>query len=130
MLLTYSSLISAADSGASRLQQLVDWCKPNFEGLIVFDGMPRSFSTASLFSMQPVEIVCEDSAGQQWFHSMRVGELGGVSRAHWIVCCCRVPQGKKSGAREWRQADQGWREGAAAAAHAPAGARRLLLRHR
>ena len=60
MLLTYSSLISAADSGASRLQQLVDWCKPNFEGLIVFDGMPRSFSTASLFSMQPVEIVCED----------------------------------------------------------------------
>ena len=47
MLLTYSSLISAADSGASRLQQLVDWCKPNFEGLIVFDGVPRSFSTAS-----------------------------------------------------------------------------------
>ena len=39
MLLTYSSLISAADSGASRLQQLVDWCKPNFEGLIVFDGV-------------------------------------------------------------------------------------------
>ena len=38
MLLTYSSLISAADSGASRLQQLVDWCKPGFDGLIVFDG--------------------------------------------------------------------------------------------
>ena len=48
MLLTYSSLISAADSGASRLQQLVDWCKPNFEGLIVFDGMPCSFPTAAL----------------------------------------------------------------------------------
>ena len=39
MLLTYSSLISAADSGASRLQQLVDWAGPSFEGLIVFDGM-------------------------------------------------------------------------------------------
>lgn len=38
MLLTYSSLISAADSGASRLQQLVDWCKPGYDGLIVFDG--------------------------------------------------------------------------------------------
>jgi len=38
VLLTYSSLISAADSGASRLQQLVDWCKPGFDGLIVFDG--------------------------------------------------------------------------------------------
>ena len=48
VLLTYSSLISAADSGASRLQQLVDWCKPNFEGLIVFDGMPCSVSTATL----------------------------------------------------------------------------------
>ena len=38
VLLTYSSLISAADSGASRLQQLVDWCKPGYDGLIVFDG--------------------------------------------------------------------------------------------
>ena len=38
VLLTYSSLISAADSGASRLQQLVDWAGPGFEGLIVFDG--------------------------------------------------------------------------------------------
>ena len=48
VLLTYSSLISAADSGASRLQQLVDWCKPHFEGLIVFDGVPCSLPTASL----------------------------------------------------------------------------------
>ena len=38
VLLTYSSLISAADSGASRLQQLVDWCGDNFDGLVVFDG--------------------------------------------------------------------------------------------
>ena len=43
MLLTYSSLISAADSGASRLQQLVDWCGPAFEGLVVFDGARAPF---------------------------------------------------------------------------------------
>ena len=58
MLLTYSSLISAADSGASRLQQLVDWCKPNFEGLIVFDGMPCSSPTASLDTVLRAQFAC------------------------------------------------------------------------
>ena len=48
VLLTYSSLISAADSGASRLQQLVDWCKPGFDGLIVFDGESHSPSLSVL----------------------------------------------------------------------------------
>jgi hypothetical protein len=38
VLLTYSSLISAADTGASRIQQLVDWCGRDFDGLVVFDG--------------------------------------------------------------------------------------------
>lgn len=38
VLLTYSSLISAADNGASRIQQIVDWCGPDFDGLVVFDG--------------------------------------------------------------------------------------------
>jgi hypothetical protein len=38
VLLTYSSLISAADSGSSRIQQIVDWCGPGFDGLVVFDG--------------------------------------------------------------------------------------------
>lgn len=43
VLLTYSSLISAADSGSSRIQQIVDWCGPGFDGLVVFDGalVPR-----------------------------------------------------------------------------------------
>ncbi len=39
VLLTYSSLISAADSGSSRIQQIVDWCGPGFDGLVVFDGV-------------------------------------------------------------------------------------------
>lgn len=42
MLLTYSSLISAADNGASRIQQIVDWCGPGFDGLVVFDGALRT----------------------------------------------------------------------------------------
>ena len=51
VLLTYSSLISAADSGASRLQQLVDWCKPGFDGLIVFDG--ESHCTIPVYPTRP-----------------------------------------------------------------------------
>ena len=35
--LTYSSLTSSSDKGDTRLQQLVDWAGPAFDGLIVFD---------------------------------------------------------------------------------------------
>ncbi|KAK2394699.1 protein FORGETTER [Trifolium repens] len=35
--LTYSSLIASSSKGRSRLQQLVQWCGPEFDGLIVFD---------------------------------------------------------------------------------------------
>jgi hypothetical protein len=35
--LTYSSLVSASDRGLSRFKQLVDWCGPDFDGLVVFD---------------------------------------------------------------------------------------------
>ena len=61
VLLTYSSLISAADSGASRLQQLVDWCKPGFDGLIVFDG-----ETCQIVSCCPGD--CVQSAALKGLH--------------------------------------------------------------
>lgn len=35
--LTYSSLVSSSDRGLSRFKQLVEWCGPDFDGLIVFD---------------------------------------------------------------------------------------------
>ena len=35
--LTYSSLIASSEKGRSRLQQLVQWCGPHFDGLILFD---------------------------------------------------------------------------------------------
>lgn len=35
--LTYASLIASSDRGPSRYKQLVEWCGPEFEGLIVFD---------------------------------------------------------------------------------------------
>ncbi|XP_058722835.1 protein FORGETTER 1-like [Vicia villosa] len=34
---TYSSLIASSDRGRTRLQQLVQWCGPGFDGLIIFD---------------------------------------------------------------------------------------------
>ncbi|XP_072081067.1 protein FORGETTER 1 [Arachis hypogaea] len=34
---TYSSLIASSDKGQSRLKQLVQWCGPKFDGLIIFD---------------------------------------------------------------------------------------------
>lgn len=35
--LTYSSLIASSEKSRSRLQQLVQWCGPGFDGLIIFD---------------------------------------------------------------------------------------------
>lgn len=37
LFLTYSSLISSAESGHSRLQQIVDWCGVTYDGLLIFD---------------------------------------------------------------------------------------------
>lgn len=35
--LTYNSLIASSEKGRSRLQQLVQWCGPEFDGLLIFD---------------------------------------------------------------------------------------------
>lgn len=37
---TYSSLIASSENGRSRLNQLVQWCGKDYEGLIVFDEVP------------------------------------------------------------------------------------------
>ena len=37
LFLTYSSLIAASEKGRSRLQQIVAWCGPDYDGLLVFD---------------------------------------------------------------------------------------------
>lgn len=35
--LTYSSLIASSEKGRTRLQQLVQWCGSEYDGLIIFD---------------------------------------------------------------------------------------------
>lgn len=35
--LTYASLISSSDKGETRLQQLIQWAGPQYDGLIIFD---------------------------------------------------------------------------------------------
>lgn len=37
LFLTYSSLIAASEKGRSRLQQIVAWCGPDYDGLLVYD---------------------------------------------------------------------------------------------
>jgi hypothetical protein len=43
--LTYSSLIASSDKGRSRMQQLVQWCGPKFDGLIIFDEVSTFFKS-------------------------------------------------------------------------------------
>ena len=39
---TYSSLIASSEKGLSRLQQLVQWCGSEFDGLLVFDEVRKA----------------------------------------------------------------------------------------
>lgn len=47
--LTYSSLIASSEKGRSRLQQLVQWCGPHFDGLIIFDEVVHIHRSYLLF---------------------------------------------------------------------------------
>lgn len=42
--MTYSSLIASSEKGRSRLQQLVQWCGPEYDGLLIFDEVLDIFS--------------------------------------------------------------------------------------
>lgn len=41
VLVTYSSLIASSEKGHSYLQQLVQWCGSEFDGLLVFDEVKK-----------------------------------------------------------------------------------------
>lgn len=46
--LTYSSLIASSEKGRSRLQQLVQWCGSGYDGLVIFDEVPRLYFLGSV----------------------------------------------------------------------------------
>ncbi|CAM6105098.1 unnamed protein product [Calypogeia fissa] len=56
LFLTYSSLISSSDKGRSRLQQLVQWCGPDFDGLVVFDECHKAKNLIPEGGGQPTKI--------------------------------------------------------------------------
>ncbi|KAJ3693490.1 hypothetical protein LUZ60_008970 [Juncus effusus] len=50
---TYSSLIASSDRGRSRLQQLVQWCGTDFDGLVVFDECHKAKNLVAESGSQP-----------------------------------------------------------------------------
>ncbi|KAI4333252.1 hypothetical protein L6164_018085 [Bauhinia variegata] len=51
--LTYSSLIASSEKGRSRLQQLVQWCGPGFDGLVIFDECHKAKNLVPESGSQP-----------------------------------------------------------------------------
>ncbi|KAB5538590.1 hypothetical protein DKX38_016123 [Salix brachista] len=51
--LTYSSLIASSEKGRSRLQQLVQWCGPEFDGLLIFDECHKAKNLIPEAGSQP-----------------------------------------------------------------------------
>ncbi|XP_050215928.1 protein FORGETTER 1 isoform X2 [Mercurialis annua] len=50
---TYSSLIASSEKGRSRLQQLVQWCGPGFDGLVIFDECHKAKNLVPEAGSQP-----------------------------------------------------------------------------
>jgi hypothetical protein len=46
---TYHSLISSTNKDHTRMQQLVEWCGPGFDGLIIFDEVSDFFKLILFF---------------------------------------------------------------------------------
>ncbi|XP_027354630.1 protein FORGETTER 1 [Abrus precatorius] len=51
--LTYNSLIASSEKGRSRLLQLVQWCGPGFDGLIIFDECHKAKNLVPESGSQP-----------------------------------------------------------------------------
>ncbi|KAL4359884.1 hypothetical protein HN51_020073 [Arachis hypogaea] len=51
--LTYNSLIASSEKGRSRLQQLVQWCGPGFDGLVIFDECHKAKNLVPESGSQP-----------------------------------------------------------------------------
>ncbi|KAB2636953.1 protein strawberry notch [Pyrus ussuriensis x Pyrus communis] len=51
--LTYSSLIASSERGRSRMGQLVQWCGPGFNGLIIFDECHKAKNLVPESGSQP-----------------------------------------------------------------------------
>ncbi|OMO68935.1 Protein strawberry notch-like protein [Corchorus capsularis] len=51
--LTYSSLIASSEKGRSRLQQLVQWCGSDFDGLVIFDECHKAKNLVPEAGSQP-----------------------------------------------------------------------------
>lgn len=56
MFLSYSSLISGCDNGATRLDQLTEWCGPDFDGLIIFDECHKAKNLVPEAGAKPTKV--------------------------------------------------------------------------
>ena len=54
--LTYSSLTSSSDKGDTRLQQLVDWAGPDYDGLIIFDECHKAKNLIPEAGSKPTKV--------------------------------------------------------------------------
>ena len=54
--LSYSSLISGCDNGQTRLDQLMDWCGSEFDGLIVFDECHKAKNLVPESGARPTKV--------------------------------------------------------------------------
>lgn len=54
--LTYTSLAASSTGGATRLDQLVEWCGKDFDGLIVFDESHKAKNLVPEKGRKPTKV--------------------------------------------------------------------------
>lgn len=77
--LTYSSLIASSEKGRSRLQQLVQWCGSGYDGLVIFDEVPRLCFLGSVVCCY----ILIDAINVPWFQCTL---LSFIAKVEWLHC--------------------------------------------
>ncbi|RDX80927.1 Protein FORGETTER 1, partial [Mucuna pruriens] len=97
---TYNSLIASSEKGRSRLQQLVQWCGPGFDGLIIFDECHKAKNLVPEAGSQPTrtgEAVLDIQICYLWHFAIFSIEIVGTKCG--LSYCCLISQDRLPEAR-------------------------------
>lgn len=107
--LTYSSLIASSEKGRSRLQQLVQWCGSEFDGLVIFDEVSFTWAVLKsfwlLFFLFLFSRVFEYGATYGRICSA-VSFIHVITKLRWVSIA--VSQGQKFGTWSWKSTNTNW----------------------
>lgn len=85
--LSYSSLISGCDNGSTRIDQLMNWCGRDFEGLVIFDECHKAKNLVPESGAKPTKVGRMVLQLQQQLPQARVVYCSATGAASLALYC-------------------------------------------